>query len=714
MGFGRVYSLSSLSIGFICNAAADDPSTTIDESSGSNDPATNLVLNGTPLSNHGKCIQAIIVPDFFSVMQGWIAMTPDMQVGISGLENFTVTVDGTTQSLFPPSLKNTQYVFWNEGGKGGRAWGGAPGWRAFGFSKDSPPRGPLVGGVRPFYTFVGNPIRIHDLAGTMDFSGGDITVSFYGGATASVPVLIQTLKLHFPAETFSTPNIVTTGAGGTQKQSWWAYNFRGTYHDASANDYSGRFCWINNQTTGNPIGQGAFFRTDTDPTSGVVCDVVKSILPRHGDFRLIAGTASLDDTASGPNGENAVFTKHPRYSTDRIAESFTGIDSYLYPGRDLRGKYIASLTYPDHQAPTIPFGAVAADRPEATGDYDTGPALVPDGPYVNKADEGNTYRGGGASSVPYFYVDHGWGSVGTTLFSPNRIMPSPGTFGSLPSGLLAGIPWKTLLFRPQGADFPTSGSSGLLQHPSYSPTIPDHLLLDLFWMPVVEPYAISDPFSTAGKINLNYQIMPFSYITRSTGLWAILKSEKVGSIPNSRVNDYKPSSAVSYNSVITSNLFRLDVNIPETLQQFETKFSNFGIFKSSSEICDIHIVPTDPSFPSLTAAGMPAYWNTHQLTGDNLRERIYTTIYPRVTTKSNTYTVHYKVQVLKKTTSSVDASWDEAKDKVAGEYRGSTTIERYIDPNDTSIPDYGANPSVSPDLDAFYKWHILSAKHFVP
>ena len=35
---------------------------------------------------------------------------------------------------------------------------------------------------------------------------------------------------------------------------------------------------------------------------------------------------------------------------------------------------------------------------------------------------------------------------------------------------------------------------------------------------------------------------------------------------------------------------------------------------------------------------------THYLTGDNSRERIYATIYPRLTTKSNTYTVHMRVQ----------------------------------------------------------------------
>jgi hypothetical protein len=32
-------------------------------------------------------------------------------------------------------------------------------------------------------------------------------------------------------------------------------------------------------------------------------------------------------------------------------------------------------------------------------------------------------------------------------------------------------------------------------------------------MPVVEPYAISEPLSVAGRVNLNYQIVPFTNIT---------------------------------------------------------------------------------------------------------------------------------------------------------------------------------------------------------
>lgn len=52
---------------------------------------------------------------------------------------------------------------------------------------------------------------------------------------------------------------------------------------------------------------------------------------------------------------------------------------------------------------------------------------------------------------------------------------------------------------------------------------------------------------------------------------------------------------------------------------------------------------------------------THYLTGDNSRERPYATIYPRLTTKSNTYTVHMCVQPLKKVKSGPADIWTEAR-----------------------------------------------------
>src|SRR6202012_3258377 len=87
--------------------------------------------------------------------------------------------------------------------------------------------------------------------------------------------------------------------------------------------------------------------------------------------------------------------------------------------------------------------------------------------------------------------------------------------------------------RPVPVCHPGIGTSTNIKNvgPPYS-NPPDHLYMDLFTMPVVEPYPISEPFSTAGKINLNYQIMPFGdYITRDTALRSLLRSEQLTLIP---------------------------------------------------------------------------------------------------------------------------------------------------------------------------------------
>src|SRR5690606_12660623 len=100
-------------------------------------------------------------------------------------------------------------------------------------------------------------------------------------------------------------------------------------------------------------------------------------------------------------------------------------------------------------------------------------------------------------------------------------------------------PWTTMLFCKNplgGSNHPGFGSPS--SGPPYS-SPPDHVFLDLFTMPIVEPFAISEPFSTAGKVNMNYQIVPFTYLTRSTGLRAVLKSTRMMAIPTADANRYK-------------------------------------------------------------------------------------------------------------------------------------------------------------------------------
>jgi uncharacterized protein (TIGR02600 family) len=358
----------------------------------------------------------------------------------------------------------------------------------------------------------------------------------------------------------------------------------------------------------------------------------------------------------------------------------------------------------------------------STGDWDSGFSVAPDGPFINKPDEGNTYKGwdesvagfaGYLNFVPYFFRHNMQYGGLATFSSPNRIMPSPGVFGSLPTALKTGTPWQTLLFRPQ-ASHPGQNSPG------------DNLFLDLFWMPVVEPYAISEPFSTAGKVNLNYQILPFTYIERSTGIQAVLVNERLGTVPNAHASRLKVSTVATMDTNGVVNVAdapvqavgstRRPLNLPAIMRQFQRRFDSTNIFRSASEICSIHMVPSGENpTPGAEDAWATTFWANNRLTGENIRERIYTTVYPRVTTKSNTFTVHVRSQALKQAPGGNPAVWDEARGTVEGDYRGSTTLERFIDPNNTAIPDYAAGfgAGVAP-LDSFYRWRVVQNRQFAP
>lgn len=394
-------------------------------------------------------------------------------------------------------------------------------------------------------------------------------------------------------------------------------------------------------------------------------------------------------------------------------------------------------------SPAVPRGLAAAlNSNNDPGDWDNMTGLTEDGPFINKPDEGNSATVSKLSGVSYLNrtITGGYFSSGLSqgegsdykaedgeTFSPNRQVASAVMFGSLPTGINPSSPnsvkpWQTLLFAPNSSAGASHPGRGLpVSGPPYT-TPPDHLMLDLFTMPIVEPYAISEPFSTSGKVNMNYQIMPFSYLTRSSGVRAVLKSTQIMAIPSTAstktsVNSYKDGSGNGYPYEL-----RFGLNLDETggtLRGFADRFAKGDIFRSASEICDIFLVPQKlagktyaSSVTEPTYANMANWWNDFRITGDNAREFPYGTIYPRLTTKSNTYTVHYKVQTLKKLPSTSATQWVENKDQVTGEIRGSSTVERYIDLGNQSLPDFATDPSAS--AEDYYKIHIISSTTFSP
>jgi len=435
------------------------------------------------------------------------------------------------------------------------------------------------------------------------------------------------------------------------------------------------------------------------------------------------------------------------------------------------------------------------------GDWTILPGDAADGGIIQRPDQeyqrlgSNAYFASGSAykgyPTPYFqpygpYASYTQaGEVKSSMeayFSPNRQVPSPVILGTLPSSRQRG--WQTLAFNPNPfAGIKRIGDSaighpGTLGIPPNAttagsfPRSPDHLLLDFFWMPVCEPYPISDQFSTAGKVNLNYQMMPFTYIKRQTALHAALKStwmygmssresgvwtrgpgpanvNRLSFILMGYKNPWFMSGSTDTNddregqgttfyglrefSDINNHYAktRYAIDVPETIRYLDmTVFNRGDIFRSASQLCEAFLIPDTKN--STLNGGEPIkaqnivrdFWNAYSVEGFNVtpsngRQEPYNHIYSRITTKSNTYTVHWRVQSLRKLpgSSSQASSWDENRDRIVAESRGSTLIERYIDPNARNIPDYATmdlEEIATDPLSNYYKWRIVANTKFNP
>jgi len=558
-------------------------------------------------------------------------------------------------------------------------------------------------------------------------------------------------------------------------------------------------------------------------------DVVRSVIPAGGDYRILACRYSVPAAMWQPHRlwqaqfTNAGGQSSFYYSAHNFSSSFTddsGFDLNLSTASQPNlPQFIRA--YPSTNAvnmgvrmPDIPQGSLGGataglDALNSFLDFDNGPGDTRDGSYCNKPDEGNfsalnyafsvgekTYRNG------YFYTSYEMEpdkTASNAYFTPNRLISSPVMFGSLVTSVFdvpsvaavtgysgGGRPWQTLLFRPHvqptqagpaaasfaGSVAPVSGS--LATHPG-AQNPPDHYLLDLFSMPVVEPYAISEPLSTAGKLNLNYQIVPFTYIRRATGVYAAMKGElmRAVSISDNGNKNNPLTTAYTYKNAITAasgqtmpvfppvyfwtetgstvatqqpaannHYWHRRIDPAETTKQLDERFlmntssiypdRRKGLLRSASQICEIHMIPANPpsvptgmyTMPGPSTAlnredNMKKFWSVHALTGDNSREEIYSHLYPKFTTRSNTFRVHVRAQALKKSRTTSVSSFSTADgDKVLSEYRGSYLLERYIDPNDATnlLPNYGAggDPTAALSLESYYRFHILEVKRFAP
>lgn len=520
-------------------------------------------------------------------------------------------------------------------------------------------------------------------------------------------------------------------------------------------------------------------------------DSVRSVIPKYGDYRLIAARVKVPGD---------MWMRHPLYDTNSFfAHNFSSFFSTTEPGfyrggaddssRDIKYRLVSNTTYNDKWIPDTPQTVASSNASGRYGDFDNGPGDTRDGPYINKPDEGNlsairlwfpATADGASRYLRNAYLHDQWLQLPTreAFFTPNRMISSPGMFGSLPTGVFGsqsadsdavsqGQSWRTLLFRPYTN--PAAAGGAATVHPGapayaggVSPA--DHYIMDLFWMPVVGPYAISDSWSTAGKININFQIVPFTYINRATGMFAAMKGELITAIPKTDASitgisqrkggavtrSYKePKDSSDWpvlyfsekdgkywhrhiNLQATTNLMKARMDVNNALPQ-----ASHGLFRSASQICEVYLVPetiipkegypddlhpVGGVDPATATATMSKWWQDHAITGDNVRERPYANLYQKITTRSNTFRVFYRAQSLKKARSldpeivRTVSNNGSSTDTVVAEYRGSALIERYLDMTSAGIPDYASSPTPMglPSLENFYRYRVLESKQFAP
>ena len=683
---------------------------------------TDSAITNHRIADRTIAVQAMLLLSFFDPSEGYGKARGLYQVRVRNLDQFQWGGGGgvpVMQGMGFPAAGISSIPTW-DGQYAKLADGGNIGFR-FMFVGRTLGQNSNFKAEYPFYSRVINfPYTPPSDVPSFQFRGGNIEVDIIApaaGDTLSTDPLagrvVQTIELNFPSGNFPVPTYPSPGIREGSPDS---------------------------QDRGNLRTRVASSNNTADFTAGTrfiaATDTVRSVRAK-ADLRVIAGRKNIRAT-------DGLFDVFPEYSNsdEHHAHSLTETGGLPFYGailgqlvRDVRFK---SFDY-DHRHLTVNSGSVglrevynagnnanlsAGSGPVTgggvtigtvgnpgilPGDWDNGTAYLIDGPYINKADEGSLTSSGG---VPYFVEpSRQWTTVGEAFFSPNRMMPSPVMFGSLPTGVKRGISYQTLLFCPN----PAAG----IDHPGFA-TPPDYLLLDLFHMPVIEPYPISEPLSTDGRINMNYQIVPFTYIERSTGIRAVFKSQRMLTIPDSVADLYKKRSAAEGLQRQTFSVW-VPLDVDKTLLGFKKRFNEGGIFRSASEICSLYLYParkarTTDSFalPEYDDEGTSIrnFWANHRVTGDNSRERPYAEIYPRLTTKSNTFMVHLWVQKLQKTPTTAPDTWVEGRDKILSEYRGSSVIERYIDPNDKRLPDFATETDAT--VNQYYKFRTLRTSQFAP
>ncbi len=718
-----------------------------------------------PSSQQTTKARAFLLAQPYNPTPGGVNVAPGMQMEITGSLNIGGTTLGVGTSRFgampenrnyamqTTSLNNPQYPFFLCGASVGNGSD----------SKDNiltkmphPSAGdlgmpPVRGTLNPidhYYPFVTPAFDVS--SGSFTFGGGTLTITLKNWTGTET---LQTLTVNFPATPpLPAPQHMETDGRNFDKfgtrftnpddkgnfdntDPWKGYPWDTAGGDLNAHPGNYLSLWKRMRLSGdsNRFAQG-IIRTG-DIALGVQAT---TSAPVYGDLRLLALESNVPASwfqpcanypvSSAPSafvggGANVGPAQTSARFSHALRNDYINLNTYGHTDQfygKLSGTSVALLNTADITRNSTFFSGLTPGRqtlPVATpgltggmmrgggsalGDWASGFGTYKDGALFSRLEPGIQTAG-----LAGFFQDRsnvGYNVSAGSTFEPNRMVPSAGVLGGIitpnSSGTLQA--WQTLLANPVPA------GSG---HPGAN-NPPDHAFLDNFWMPVVEPYAISEPISTAGKVNLNFQMAPFSHITRNTALRGALKPLMIGALQPAWATGNQGYKFADWNdpNVLNVNI-RQPLDLDETISSFASIFSTGEIYRSASEVTTVPLVPQGS-----TSSSVASWWNNFRLTSDTLREQPYTALLSRVTTKSNTFTVHYRVQVLRQGGAGTNyAEWDESRG-IMGEYRGSTTIERYLDPNAKNIPDYtqvNLNGTYDP-IDRWYRWRVLSQKQFAP
>ena len=661
-------------------------------------------------------VKVAMLYGLFTPSAGLVNPGQNRRIQVSGLSSFTVNVVGSPnppQQLFAADTFTARQedlvgnglnrrmgarIEWSAGRKTAATG-------AFGYG--IPPTGDVVLPYDP-----ANPD-----ANLIDFSGGTITISIFTPefpTPATTPFHVYSIT--FPPCKALNPMEIAVNKNNTGiYEPGWIPPTGGRWRNDIGED---RISYLGDTVLAMQSPTGDFRSEVLRPSS--TTNPITDFQPhqRYGATNLLTLPGISDITSLRQLSRRASSMRYgfsalgtPQMNDVLFGRLVAGFNGYRYP----LNPYIPSRS---------DISSIQEKFPP--GDFSNGPGSVTEGSLSPKSDEGvppefiNMSGPYNINMSPYFRtLNQGWDVGAGTLASPNRQVPSAVYFGSVPSG----APWRTLLFRP-ARSYHMGGTS------HFGATLPpDYFMLDWFHMPVVEPYAISEPFSTAGKINLNSRLMPFgNYIRRETAMHALLQSARITVMPEGLVGepgyaDLSWSTDYSHNldTMAPTYRTRFPVNAVETLDLIRaraegTDGSNKRVYLTNAEICSVDLVPE-----GFSKGNLASFWADKRTTGDNSREAPYSSLLPRLTAKSNTFTVHVTAQALQ--TNESNGGWREGRGKIASEWRGSFAIERYIDPNDSRFdpasPEYAGAAATNflsgqISVEPFYKFRILDQKRFDP